>query len=803
MGARLLLALPGHLRTSMTPQQAREILRRRFARREADFLTLIRQAVFDHPSSPYHRLMRLAGCEYGDLERLVAADGIEGALAALFRSGVYLTGDEYKGRQPIRRGGSTFEVEPTQFWNPLARVHFRVHSGGSRGTPTPVGLDLTHVREGAADTGLFFDARGGLQWIHGFWGIPGSSTLTSMLRLAIFGVRPARWFSQVNPSAPGLHPRYRWSVRVARLGAALAGVRLPAPKYVRPQDAHLVARWMAGVIRRGAVPHLTTFASAAVRVCLAALDEGLDLRGAQFTLGGEPTTEARLAVIRRAGAHGVPRYACSEFGQMAYGCLAPEAPDDLHLASDLHAFILVERPDGASGPPPGALLVTCLRPTAPLFLMNLALGDRATMGPRACGCPLEALGWTTHLQAIRSYEKLTAGGMTFRDTDVIRALEDVLPARFGGAPTDYQLVEEEGADGKPRLRLLVHPSVGPVDLRAVADAFLEAIGAGSGAERVMQHVWRDAGMLLVERTPPRATTTGKILHLHQQRRDLLPCLREHVVHECLCRPDVGRALCDGDHALDAHHAVLRPDDRQRRPIADHAVDGVVNGRAHPELPRRQPPRHVRGAPEHGHTLPARALEPFPAVRAHDGGHHDLHRARERWVRDGGCPAEPREIGPPLRPHGHRYERRVDDKDVVDQVRGGEEAGWIAPGAWQVCRLGRPVGLELTAFTERHQRRRIEQPQEVGPDPTRGQLGLDAAIQLGRPGPQELQFDVRVPLHEAPGQGRGHVGDDRRVEDERSADVWPRRSCAGAARQGDRDQNHDERDDEPQAGTQTA
>jgi hypothetical protein len=255
MGARLLLALPGYFRASITPAQARQILRRRFERREADFLTFVRRAVFERPGSPYHRLMHLAGCEYGDLERMVARDGIEGALTALFRHGVYLTGDEYKGRRPVVRGGATFAVEPRQFRNPLARLHLQTHSGGSRGAPIPVGLDLTHVREGAVDAGLFFDARGGLRWTHGFWGIPGSSTLTSVLRLAVFGVRPARWFSQVDPDAPGLHPRYRWSVRVARLGAALAGVSLPAPRYVPPQDAHVIARWMAGVIRRGAVPY--------------------------------------------------------------------------------------------------------------------------------------------------------------------------------------------------------------------------------------------------------------------------------------------------------------------------------------------------------------------------------------------------------------------------------------------------------------------------------------------------------------------------------------------------------------------
>ncbi len=104
--------------------------------------------------------------------------------------------------------------------------------------------------------------------------------------------------------------------------------------------------------------------------------------------------------------------------------------------------------------------------------------------------------------------------MTFLDTDVIRVLEEVLPARFGGAPTDYQLVEEEAKDGQPRVRLLVHPRVGPVDFTVVADAFLAAIGGGSGVERVMELQWRQAGLLTVERRAPLVTTLGKIQHIH-------------------------------------------------------------------------------------------------------------------------------------------------------------------------------------------------------------------------------------------------------------------------------------------------
>jgi hypothetical protein len=127
---------------------------------------------------------------------------------------------------------------------------------------------------------------------------------------------------------------------------------------------------------------------------------------------------------------------------------------------------------------------------------------------------LEGLGWVTHLHTVRSYEKLTGGGMTFMDTDIIRVLEEEMPARFGGVPTDYQLLEEEADDGRPRLRLVVHPRVGPLNTDAVAEAFLTAIGSVSVRERVMESVWRDADILRVERQMPLTTHAGKILHLH-------------------------------------------------------------------------------------------------------------------------------------------------------------------------------------------------------------------------------------------------------------------------------------------------
>jgi hypothetical protein len=97
-------------------------------------------------------------------------------------------------------------------------------------------------------------------------------------------------------------------------------------------------------------------------------------------------------------------------------------------------------------------------------------------------------------------------------------LEKILPQRFGGAPTDYQLVEQEDENANPHLKLLVHPSVGPVDTDTVAETFLESISEGSGTGRVMGLLWRDAKIIQVERTPPLATASGKILHLHVEKQ---------------------------------------------------------------------------------------------------------------------------------------------------------------------------------------------------------------------------------------------------------------------------------------------
>ncbi len=508
--------MPGLLRRPITRDGAQTGLRQRQERRGQHFLDLVRVAVYGRAASPYRALLDHAGCELGDLERLVRRDGVEGALRALLQAGVYLTVDEFKGRRPIVRGRLTRAVDPVEFQNPRSAGHVPARSGASRSAGTAILMDLEFIREAAEDTRLLFDACDGIDWTQALWHVPGSGAIARLLEYASFGPPPERWFSQVDPGAPGIHSRYRWSARLLRAAGYLAGRTFPRPEHVSVDAPLPIVRWIATVLESGRTPHLHAYVSSITRLCYAALEVGVELRGARFMVVGEPLTAAQRGVVEAAGASVVARYGIVECGVVGFGCLAAGEPDEVHVVDDLHAVVQPET-DGDHGLPLRTLLFSSLRPAAPLVLLNVSMGDQAIAESRPCGCPVERIGWARRLHTIRSYEKLTAGGMTFLDSDVIRLLEEVLPARFGGAPTHYQLVEDHAADGSPRLRLLIAPAVGPVDEAAIVEAFLTAVSAGSDVAAVMASAWREARLLAIERRTPFVTGSGKILHLHVPR----------------------------------------------------------------------------------------------------------------------------------------------------------------------------------------------------------------------------------------------------------------------------------------------
>jgi len=108
----------GYVRAPLEPDP-RSLIRKHLENRESNFLELMRQAVFERPSNPYHKLFQWAGCTYPDLAHAVRSDGLEATLEKLRQAGVYLSHEEFKGRTPVKRAGQQLAVSPSDFVNPL------------------------------------------------------------------------------------------------------------------------------------------------------------------------------------------------------------------------------------------------------------------------------------------------------------------------------------------------------------------------------------------------------------------------------------------------------------------------------------------------------------------------------------------------------------------------------------------------------------------------------------------------------------------------------------------------------------
>ena len=514
-GVDFLLRLPFFLHHNITPARARRIILERLRSREQNFLRIVEHFIYANPSSPYLALMKCAGIEFGDVEALVSREGAEGALTELLKAGVYLAVDEFKGRRDAVRGSQTIKTRPSLLLNPASHFHVLVHSGGSRsGTGTPVMIDLAFIRDCAALTCTIYNLHGGDDWVKAIWSVPGASPLFRLLELSQFGTRPAKWFTQLDPASLELTFRYRYSGLALRWTSLLCAAPLPPAEHVPLDDPVPIARWMQDILAKDKTPMLVTFPSSAVRVAQAARKHGLDIEGAWFRISGEPITAERCSIISSAGANIIPRFGSMESGPIGKGCINRQASDEMHVLQDLHALIQAGGQGQALGIPDNALFVTGLRPTSPFVMLNVSLGDQADFLPDApCGCPLGEI-WPKRIANIKSFEKLTCAGMNILDTDVIRILDEVLPKRFGGAATDYQLLEKEDDDGVPGLQLLARPELGPLDEAELVRAFMQELRSESETSNTMGMTWEQGGVLKVVRRAPYSTVSGKILHLH-------------------------------------------------------------------------------------------------------------------------------------------------------------------------------------------------------------------------------------------------------------------------------------------------
>lgn len=520
MYARFAWGLRSYLRETITLADAKAIVHQRLEERESNFLRLVERGIYGYAHSPYLPLLKLAQVELCDIQNMVRAKGLEDTLRALREAGVYVTFEEFKGREPIVRDGQTIPVQAQDFDNPFLRHYYEGRTGGTTGAGTRVPTDLDHLAAQAPLLMLTYDAHGVLDLPTAIWyGIlPDSTGIAVILHFVRLGRLPLKWFSPITSreSRPSLKNRLATQYIIAM--GRLSGVHIPWPEPVSLDQAIVLARWAAEALDAHGACLIRTHASMALRVCVAAREAGLNLTGATFMGGGEPPTPAKVREITRTGARWVPTYFFVEAGAIGLGCARPADCNDLHLLKDSLALIQYPRQVSGSEITVDAYCFTSLLPAAPKLMLNVESDDYGAIEQRSCGCPLECYGFTEHLRHIRSFRKLTSEGVTLVGSEMVHILEEVLPARFGGSPLDYQLVEEEDDAGFTRLSLIVSPRIEIADETAVVEAVLAALGQGSVAAALAQDVWGQAGTLQVKRMEPIWTARGKLMPLHLARR---------------------------------------------------------------------------------------------------------------------------------------------------------------------------------------------------------------------------------------------------------------------------------------------
>jgi hypothetical protein len=487
-------------------------LRNSLANRNANFLNLVARVVYANPENPYHKMLRLARCDHADLVQSVERHGLEHTLEDLRRAGVYLTHDEFKGKEPIVRSGQVIPASDRSYDNSLVETQLEGRSSGSRsaGTRTPHSIAAQIYWEQyravlARELGFEGHTYVALSPI-----LPSLAGLTISLRGYRFGWHVSRWYAIGGTSRGMSHHRIATSAMI--LAGKLAGAPCRFPRYLPENDFSPVAKYIARQKAAGEKCCVGSFVSSGVRVAAEAQRLGLDIRGTIFYVGGEALTESKRATIETTGSEVYPFYVTVETGPIGYACRRMKTGNSVHLFEDSNAVICHRKLARLSEVEVNSLLFTSLSPYSSRVLINAEMDDSGTIEKVDCDCLFSQIGFTRQIRDIASYGKLTGQGITLTGTDVVRVLEEALPQRFGGGPGDYQLVEEEGAS-QTLITLRVSPRVGVVNPDEIRSFFLEKLKPYYGGT-VAVRIWEHAQGVRVVFAEPFATSTGKVLSLH-------------------------------------------------------------------------------------------------------------------------------------------------------------------------------------------------------------------------------------------------------------------------------------------------
>jgi hypothetical protein len=512
------VALRRLLKHTLTLDDARQIVRERMEHRGDNFLRIIKRNVYGYPRSPYFALLKMAGCEFEDLSELVKQHGLEGTLLKLREEGVYVTFEEFKGRKPIIRFGKTIPVKASDFDNPFARRTYTSQTSGSTGLATYVALNLDYFADKMPHQILFLNAYNVVGALTAYWQsiLPGAGLQGLLLRTDLR--EPLHyWFSPQGWRESKYWLKYDVATLYMFFWLRTLGACVPFPKIVNLNQPLVIARWIHNTLKTHSRCVLHTHPSHALRVAVAAQEARFDLTGATVRIAGEPVTPAKVAEMKRVGLRVVPGYSMTEVSAIALGCVNPIAADDMHLFKD--AFALITYPyivEGFGIKVPAFNLTTLLDSTSKL-MFNVQIDDYGMVEERSCGCEYETYGYTTHLREIRSYSKLVGESVTLIGNEMLRILEEELPARFGGSSLDYQLVEEEDKQGFTRLYLLIHPRIEIANEQVVIEVVLKGLRGSSPMADAARTVWQQAHSLRIKRQEPVVTAGGKFLPLRIQQ----------------------------------------------------------------------------------------------------------------------------------------------------------------------------------------------------------------------------------------------------------------------------------------------
>lgn len=505
---REILVLLGLARHRVTAAGVEQRIRDRLGRREELFLNVAERHIFGASKSPYRPLLDLAGYDFARLRQIVLSLGVDDALDRLWQDGVYIRIREFKGQEPARRGDHTFQFRQSDFANPDVAPVLQSWTSGSTRASVRSAVSAEEFLNSARVWGWLLEGYGLSDRDFVLWMTPRMG-LRGVLTHIVLRRAPLRWFT-----LDRIDRTYTLFVHAARL---ITGLPIPLPQPM-PADAVLqIARHIAAVnSSRGMI--VQTMVSSALRLVLAAEEAGIRLGDVVFIMGGEPLTPTKRRQFETRGYGVISAFAFAEFGSAAWACSHGREPDDLHVLTDRLALRQYPRFVDHNGAAVSAYLFTGLLPDMRHIMVNMESGDYGGLETRGCGCFLERAGLRQHMHTIRSFEKLTAEGLTFVGPTLIGLLEEILPGEFGGTQADYQLVEAEDAGGQTRLYLLASPRLGPLDEGALRGTVLREIRdrhISPGDGRQIHRIWERADTIQILRRRPLATYTGKIHHLHR------------------------------------------------------------------------------------------------------------------------------------------------------------------------------------------------------------------------------------------------------------------------------------------------